>query len=60
VGGEVASIATGHLDKDYLADVAVASGGAIVVVHGRDRKLTHEPSISALVAGGVVGAVPRG
>ncbi len=36
----VNSLAFGQLDEHYTLDLAVASGKTLVVVHGRDRKLT--------------------
>ena len=36
----VTSLALGQLDQDYAMDLAVASGTTLLVVHGRDRKLT--------------------
>lgn len=38
--GEVTALAAGQLDDSYEMDLAVASGCRLVVVHGRDRKLS--------------------
>jgi len=37
---EGAALATGRFDSDYLGDFAVATGHELVIVHGRDRKLS--------------------
>ena len=34
------SLALGQLDQHYTLDLAVASGNKLLIVHGRDRKLT--------------------
>jgi PKD repeat protein len=38
--GEARAIAIGYLGQDYTADIAVAAGSDLVIVHGRDRKLS--------------------
>src|SRR5262249_5866956 len=37
---EVTSLALGQLDDSYEMDLAIAAGHELMVVHGRDRKLT--------------------
>jgi hypothetical protein len=37
---EVTSLALGQLDESYEMDLAIAAGRELVVVHGRDRKLS--------------------
>jgi len=37
---EATTLALGHLDDDYARDLAVAAGNELVIVHGRDRKLS--------------------
>jgi hypothetical protein len=36
----VTSLATGQLDDEYTADLTVAAGHELVIVHGRDWKLS--------------------
>src|SRR5262245_59292372 len=38
--GEATSIALGDLDNDYEMDMAIAAANVLVVVYGRDRKLS--------------------
>ena len=38
--GEATSIALGDLDNDYQMDIAIAAANDLVVVYGRDRKLS--------------------
>lgn len=38
---EAGSIALAHLDNDYNVDIALSIGAEVVLVHGRDRKLTR-------------------
>ncbi|MCI0390612.1 MAG: FG-GAP-like repeat-containing protein [Acidobacteria bacterium] len=38
--GEVAALALGRVDGDYLFDLVVAAGRELVIVHGRDRRLS--------------------
>jgi hypothetical protein len=37
---EANSLALGQLDDEYMYDLAIAAGREVVVVHGRDRKLS--------------------
>jgi CSLREA domain-containing protein len=37
---EATSLAVGRFDEDYLIDFAAAAGHELIVVHGRDRKLS--------------------
>src|SRR5262249_31731353 len=37
---EVTSLALGHLDGEYTMDLAAAAGRGLLIVHGRDRKLS--------------------
>jgi hypothetical protein len=38
--GEVTALAPGQLDDSYEMDLAIAAGSRLVVVHGRDRRLS--------------------
>ena len=40
--GEITSLSLGQLDEYYAIDLAAASGGELLVIHGRDRKLTED------------------
>jgi hypothetical protein len=40
--GDASSFATGQLDNDYEIDLAIAAGSDLVVVKGRDRKLSQD------------------
>jgi hypothetical protein len=46
---EVTSIAVGQLDDGYEMDIAVAAGHELMLVHGRDRKLSHSADRQAEV-----------
>ena len=37
---EAGSIALAHLDNDYNVDIALSAGSEVVIIHGRDRRLT--------------------
>src|SRR5437660_4637948 len=37
---DVTSLALGQLDDDYAMDLVIAGGNELLIVHGRDRKLT--------------------
>src|SRR5207244_2058977 len=37
---QVKALALGHLDDDYMMDVALGAGSEVMVIHGRDRKLS--------------------
>lgn len=41
---EAASLALGQLDDSYEMDLAVAAGNDLLIVHGRDRKLSLDES----------------
>jgi parallel beta-helix repeat protein len=43
------ALALGRLDEDALADLAVAVGARLLIVQGRDRRLSLERSAQALV-----------
>ena len=45
----VTSLALGQLDDHYAPDVAVAAGHELLVVSGRDRRLSHRKEIRAQV-----------
>ena len=40
IPAEVAGLAIGQLDDHYAMDLAVAAGHELLIVHGRDRKLS--------------------
>jgi len=44
------SLALGQLDRDYTMDLAIAAGNQLLIVQGRDRKLSLEESLRAKVA----------
>jgi CSLREA domain-containing protein len=44
-----ASLALGNLDDDYTLDLAVAAGNDLLVVHGRDRKLSLDEDMQRKV-----------
>jgi CSLREA domain-containing protein len=44
-----ADLAIGRLDGDFLADIAVAAGAELVVVQGRDRRLSVSAATRAAV-----------
>ena len=39
---QATALAIGQLDEDYPADLAIAAGHDLLIMHGRDRKLTLE------------------
>lgn len=41
---EASAMALGHLDDRYEVDLAVAAGSQLVIVHGRDRRLSLDES----------------
>jgi hypothetical protein len=43
------SLALGQLDHEYAMDLAIAAGHELLVVHGRDRKLSLDESLRAKV-----------
>jgi hypothetical protein len=43
------SLALGQLDNSYEIDLAIAAGNELLVVHGRDRKLSLDESLRAKV-----------
>jgi hypothetical protein len=47
---EVNALALGQLDEHYEMDLAVAAGNELVVVHGRDRKLSVDEESQLRVA----------
>jgi len=46
----VTSLALGQFDDDYQQDLAVAAGDQLLLVHGRDRKLSADEATQAGVA----------
>jgi len=48
------SIALGHLDKDFLADLAVATGKRVQIVRGRDRRLSWDRAARDKVPGAII------
>jgi hypothetical protein len=55
---EVASLALGQLDNEYTMDLAVAAGRDLVVIHGRDRRLSLDESTKAKVQRPIVSEFP--
>ncbi len=49
----VSALALGQLDQEHSIDVAVAAGNELIVLAGRDRKLSLDPSQQATVSQGV-------
>jgi VCBS repeat protein/all-beta uncharacterized protein/S-layer family protein/BACON domain-containing protein len=47
---EAKALALGQLDDQYTMDLAVASGRELVIVHGRDRKLSLDQTEQATVS----------
>jgi CSLREA domain-containing protein len=52
--GEPRALALGQFDGDYLTDLAVGAGSELVMIHGRDRKLSLDGSRKAEVHAAVV------
>jgi CSLREA domain-containing protein len=46
---EVTALALGQLDDHYAMDLAVAAGNELLIIHGRDRKLTLDATQQAAV-----------
>jgi hypothetical protein len=44
------SLGIGHLDDDFLADIAVTSGHDLMMIHGRDRMLYLDQTARSAVA----------
>jgi hypothetical protein len=53
VSGQINAIALGQLDQSYESDVVLAAGRELILVHGRDRKLSLDEQSRV---GGVKGA----
>jgi uncharacterized repeat protein (TIGR01451 family) len=51
---QASAIALGRVDRDAFGDVAAATGGAVSVVRGRDRRLTSEQASRAQVRAATV------
>lgn len=49
VPAEATGLALGKLDEDFYSDLAVAAGDTLVMIHGRDRKLSLEKIRQAAV-----------
>ena len=47
--GEPRALALGQFDDDYPADLAVGAGSELVIIHGRDRKLSYDETRRAEV-----------
>src|SRR5438552_2815722 len=47
---QVAALALGQLDNEYTMDLAVGAGNELVIVHGRDRKLSLDETERAKVS----------
>ncbi len=43
------ALALGRLEEDYLMDLAVAAGRELIIIHGRDRKLSLDQAQQASV-----------
>src|SRR5439155_332567 len=50
----LASLALGQLDNEYTMDLAVSAGDELVIVHGRDRKLSLDETERAKVSPALV------
>ncbi|HET9532193.1 MAG TPA: VCBS repeat-containing protein, partial [Blastocatellia bacterium] len=48
------AITTGHLGRDYTTDIAVGAGRDLLIIHGRDRKLSLDEAARAEVAGAAI------
>ena len=46
---EAEALALGQLDDEYTIDLAVAAGGELVIIYGRDRRLSHTEANRAQV-----------
>jgi hypothetical protein len=57
VPAEATALALGQLDEHYAMDLAVAAGNELLIVHGRDRKLSLDATRRAQVRPAVVDAV---
>lgn len=44
IPSKATSMALGQLDDHFESDLAIAAGSDVLVIHGRDRKLTLEPA----------------
>ncbi|HEY6332364.1 MAG TPA: BACON domain-containing carbohydrate-binding protein, partial [Blastocatellia bacterium] len=53
---EAAAISAGYLFNDTYADIAVAAGRSLLIVHGRDRKLSMSLSMSEAARAAVLPA----
>ena len=51
---QVAALALGQLDNEYTMDLAVSAGDELVIVHGRDRKLSLDETERAKVSPALV------
>lgn len=49
LSSEATAIALGHLRQDYTTDIAVGAGRDLMIVHGRDRKLSLDEAARASV-----------
>jgi Domain of unknown function DUF11/FG-GAP-like repeat/Putative binding domain, N-terminal len=50
MGAPVTALALGHFDGTGMLDLAIAAGDQLIVVHGRDRKLSLDSAARASVA----------
>jgi CSLREA domain-containing protein len=50
------AVAIGQMDEHYCMDIAVACGGTLVIVQGRDRKLSVSAAARTAVPSAVVGS----
>jgi hypothetical protein len=58
VPAEVADLAIGQLDDHYAMDLAVAAGNRLLIIHGRDRKLSLSAGQQAQVRPATVNQHP--
>ncbi len=52
------ALALGQLDDEYTFDLAVAAGNELLIVHGRDRKMTLSESLRSDVKPAVIERIP--
>lgn len=55
LAAEASSMAVGQLDDGYEIDLAIAAGSELMIVHGRDRKLSLDERMQAEVRRATIG-----
>jgi hypothetical protein len=58
LSAEATALAFGQLDEGWLADLAVAAGDELLVIHGRDRKLSLDAQSRSEVPKAVITRLP--